>query len=73
MALSLPLMSQPFSSRQEFYHDAAKLKTPNAPEARGKAANMYCFFDANHAKDKITRCSYRHNHLPQQNANNMVL
>ncbi len=41
----------------EFYGDAKENLPPNAPEPRGKALNMYCFVDANHAGDKITHHS----------------
>jgi len=42
----------------EFYRDAKELNPPNAPEPRGKDVNMYCFCDADHAGDKLTRRSH---------------
>jgi hypothetical protein len=41
----------------EFYHHASESIPPNAPEPKGKSVNMYAFVDADHAGDKITRCS----------------
>jgi len=42
----------------EFYRDAKELIPPNAPTPRGKPVEMYCFCDADHAGDKITRRSH---------------
>ncbi len=42
----------------EFYRDAKEMKPPNAPEPRGKAVEMYCFCDADHAGDKVTQRSH---------------
>jgi len=42
----------------EFYRDAKELIPPNAPTPHGKSVEMYCFCDANHIGDKITRWSH---------------
>ena len=43
---------------KEFYRDAKERIPPNAPPARGKAVQMCCFVDADHAGNKVTRRSH---------------
>jgi hypothetical protein len=47
----------PIADWTEFYRDAKEEIPPNAPEPRGKEVHMYCFCDADHAGDRLTRCS----------------
>ena len=42
----------------EFYRDAQEPVPPNAPEPRGQSVVISCFWDANHAGDKVTRRSH---------------
>jgi hypothetical protein len=41
----------------EFYRDAKEDIPLNCPVARGKEVHMYCFCDADHAGDRVTRRS----------------
>jgi hypothetical protein len=43
---------------QEFYKDTTEAIPPNTPEPRGYAVQINAFVDANHAGNKITRCSH---------------
>jgi hypothetical protein len=43
---------------KEFYHDAKESTPPNAPEPRGNPVQINAFVDADHAGNKITRCSH---------------
>jgi hypothetical protein len=42
----------------DFYFNAKEVIPPNAPNPRGKAIIIFCFVDANHAKNLVTRCSH---------------
>jgi hypothetical protein len=42
----------------DFYIDAKEIIPPNAPEPRGRPVSMYCFCDADHAGDQLTRRSH---------------
>jgi len=42
----------------DFYKDAKELLPPNAPPPRGRSVEMYCFCDADHAGDKVSRRSH---------------
>jgi len=45
-------------SWQDFYRDAKEAIPPNMPEPRGRAAEIHCFVDADHAGDTVTRRSH---------------
>jgi hypothetical protein len=45
-------------SWQDFYRDAKEAIPPNMPEPRGRAAEIHCFVDADHAGDRVTRRSH---------------
>jgi hypothetical protein len=49
--------SFPIADWTEFYCDAKEDIPANAPEPLGKEVHMYCFCDADHAGDRITRRS----------------
>ena len=42
----------------EFYRDAKESLPPNAPSPRGHAIQMNVFVDADHAGNRVTRCSH---------------
>ena len=42
----------------DFYGDVAEELPPQMPEPKGKAVNMSCFVDANHAGNMVTRRSH---------------
>ncbi len=42
----------------DFYPDAKEAIPMNAPEPRGKPIIVSCFVDADHAGNRITRCSH---------------
>jgi hypothetical protein len=54
---NLNLASFPVANWTEFYRDAKEEIPLNAPEPLGKEVNMYCFCDADHAGDRLTRRS----------------
>jgi hypothetical protein len=39
----------------QLYADAKEQLPPNAPDPRGRAVQINCFVDSNHAGDRITR------------------
>jgi hypothetical protein len=41
----------------DFYGDVKEPIPPNAPEPRGNVVEMIAFVDADHAGDRVTRCS----------------
>ena len=43
---------------KDFYRDAKEAVPQNAPKPRGKAVQMYCFVDADHAGNSVTRRSH---------------
>jgi hypothetical protein len=42
----------------EYYRDAQEKIPLNAPKPRGKSLNMYCFYNSDHAGDRVTRRSH---------------
>jgi hypothetical protein len=53
----IELSSFPVADWTEFYRDAKEEIPANAPEPLGKEVHMYCFCDADHAGDRLTRRS----------------
>jgi len=43
---------------KEFYHKAKETLPPNAPPPRGHEVQINAFVDADHAGNKVTRCSH---------------
>ena len=41
----------------ELYPDAVEERPPNAPKPRGRRVQIFCFVDADHAGDQVTRRS----------------
>ena len=42
---------------EDFYRDSKEAIPDDMPKPRGKIMTTHCFVDANHAADKVTRCS----------------
>jgi hypothetical protein len=49
--------SFPQENWTEFYGDVSEAIPPNAPRPLGKSVEVRCYVDADHAGDKLTRCS----------------
>jgi hypothetical protein len=54
---NIDLSSFPIADWTEFYRDVKEEIPANAPESLGKEVHMYCFCDADHAGDRLTRRS----------------
>jgi hypothetical protein len=54
---NIDLSSFPIADWTEFYRDVKEEIPANAPEPLGKEVHMYCFCDADHAGDRLTRRS----------------